>query len=91
MRAARIDRNHAEIVAALRQIGCSVQSLASLGRGCPDLLVGSHGRNVLLEVKADKGLLRAVQAVWRSNWRGNIAVVRTVDEAIAAVRREATA
>ena len=67
---ARVDRNHAEIVAALRATGCSVTSLARLGKGVPDLLVGCNGRNVLLEVKADKGLLRVLQAVWMSNWRG---------------------
>lgn len=85
MRAARIDSNHAEIVSALRKMGCSVQSLARLGKGCPDLLIGYQGRNVVLEVKADKGMLRAVQAVWRSNWRGHVAIVRSVEEAIAAV------
>ena len=85
----RADGNQADIVAALRKIGCSVQSLTSVGRGCPDLLVGCNGRNVLLEVKADKCLLRAIQAVWRSNWRGHAVTVRTVDEALAAVREEA--
>ncbi len=50
-RNAKTDRNHADIIKALREIGCSVQSLHSTGRGCPDLLCGYHGRNILLEVK----------------------------------------
>lgn len=52
-----MDQNHAEIVHALRDVGCSVLSLASLGRGAPDLLCGYKGRNVLLEVKKPKGKL----------------------------------
>ena len=44
----RVDANQAEIVAALRAAHCSVQSLASLGDGAPDLLVGHAGANVLL-------------------------------------------
>ena len=51
-RAAKIDANQTEIVKALRQVGASVQSLASTGKGCPDLLVGFRGVNWLLEVKA---------------------------------------
>lgn len=39
-RAARVDRNHPEIVAALEKAGCLVQSLGQIGSGCPDLLAG---------------------------------------------------
>lgn len=85
--ARRVDANHVEIVKALRAIGCSVHSLARLGHGAPDLLVGINGRNVLLEIKADKGLLRAVQAVWRSNWHGEVHTVRSVEEAFAAISK----
>ena len=46
-RAAKIDSNHAEIVAALRGIGAYVMSLASVGGGCPDLLVGFRGHTFL--------------------------------------------
>ena len=42
-RAARVDSNHIEIVKAFRKLGCSVLSLASLGKGVPDLLVAVHG------------------------------------------------
>jgi len=80
-RRARVDNNHADIVAALRQIGCSVQSLASVGAGCPDLLVGYRGRNVLLEVKAPKGTATSDQLTWGAGWRGQAGIVRTVEEA----------
>ncbi len=51
-RAAKIDRNHVEIVAALRGVGASVQDLAAVGKGCPDLLVGYRGQNYVIEVKS---------------------------------------
>lgn len=38
-RAAKIDGTQTEIVAALRQVGCKVLSLAACGKGVPDLLV----------------------------------------------------
>ena len=50
-RAAKVDANQAEIVQALRQIGAVVQSLAAVGNGCPDLLVGYRNRLFLLELK----------------------------------------
>src|SRR5580700_7594734 len=46
----RIDANHVEIVKALRQAGASVQSLAGVGKGCPDLLVARAGQMWLIEV-----------------------------------------
>ena len=51
MRAARIDANQPEIVKALRDVGAFVQSLATIGKGCPDLLVAFRGKWHVLEVK----------------------------------------
>ena len=82
MRAAKVDRNHAEIAKAMKAIGASVESLHRQGHGCPDLLVGYRGTNYVLEIKADKGLIRALQGVWMSNWRGQVCVVRSAEEAI---------
>ena len=84
-RRGRIDRNQAEIVSALERMGCSVQSLARQGSGCPDLLIGYRGRNVLLEVKAPKGKPTSDQMTWGATWRGQLAIVRSVDDAIRAV------
>jgi Holliday junction resolvase len=50
-RAARTDANHAAIVDALRKAGAHVTSLAAIGDGCPDLLVGYRQRLYVLEVK----------------------------------------
>lgn len=92
-RAGKVDANQAEIVHALRRLGCTVMSIASVGRGCPDLVVGVRGRNVLLEVKdgrrppSDRKLTPA-EREWIDAWRGQVNVVESVDDAIEVVFRE---
>lgn len=81
---ARVDANHNEIVNGLRAAGRSVTSIAAIGKGVPDLLVGRNGVNYLLEVKTDKGDLTEDQVKFISNWRGEVHIVRTIDEAIRA-------
>lgn len=95
MRRARIDNNQREIVAVLRAAGCSVISLATLGRNAPDLLVGCRGRTALLEVKnparrtkfgADERARLESQRRWHEAWAGAPPVfVRTPEEALQAV------
>lgn len=78
----RVDSNHAAVVTALRKIGCSVQSLADVGNGCPDLLVGYHGENYALEVKVPGADLTPDEEAWEERWVGNYAVVHSAQEAI---------
>ena len=47
----RVDQNHKSIVNGLREVGAEVQSLANLGKGCPDLLVGFRKVWYVAEVK----------------------------------------
>lgn len=89
-RAARTDDNQAEIVRALRDVGCSVQPLHAVGAGVPDLLVGRHGTTYLLEVKDGRKppsarRLTRDEAAWHRNWRGHVEVVTTPEEALRAV------
>lgn len=84
-RAANVDTVQPEIVKFLRQIGASVQVLSAVGKGCPDLLVGWHGRNTLLECKTERDKLNEVQKTWHSKWNGQVAIVRTPEEAQLAV------
>lgn len=80
------DANHAEIVQALKTVGCSVLDLADVGHGCPDLLVGYAGRNWLMEVKdGDNKALTPDESRFALLWRGQRATVRTVDEALAII------
>ena len=85
MKAARVDANQADIVAALRAIGASVQCLHTVGMGVPDLLVGLRRVNVLLEVKTARGRLNKREREWHRDWLGQVHVVRNVEEAIAVV------
>ena len=85
--AARTDANQADIVKALLDIGASVQILAAVGQGFPDLLVGLAGRNFLLEVKdgskpPSKRKLTPAEAEWHAEWRGQVCVVESVEAAL---------
>ena len=80
--AARVDANQHAIVKALRWRGATVHLLHREGRGCPDLLVGFRGQNLLLEVKAEDGRLTKREAEWHRDWRGQVTIVRTVGEAL---------
>lgn len=89
-RAAKVDDNQAEIVAALRKIGASVQPLHAVGQGCPDILVGWRGMNTVLEIKDGKKppsarKLTPDQEKWHATWMGQVTVVETVEQAILAV------
>ena len=87
-RAANIDRNHTEIRLAFEGLGCSVQPLHQIGKGCPDLLVGVPGSpafNLLVEVKGfpahtEKGKLNPDQEAWHAWWNGQVAVVRSLED-----------
>ena len=92
-KAGRRDANHAAIRDGLRKLGHFVVDLAAVGDGVPDLLVAPRRpvdeRMVFIEVKAAKGRLRASQLAWRAEAerRGiRVAVARTLDEAIEALR-----
>jgi len=92
-RAARIDRNQPEIVAALRAIGASVQPLHTIGQGCPDLLLSWKNKMYLFEVKdgkkpPNKQQLTPDEANWIIGWQSPVHIVRSVEEAIAIVTRE---
>ena len=75
-RAARVDGNHAEIVDCFKKLGCSVLSLAPLGKGVPDLLVAIKGITWLVEVKMPKGKETADQIEFAATWKGCRAIVR---------------
>lgn len=88
--AARVDRNQAEIVAALREIGASVKHLHTLGHGFPDLIVGWRGQNYLLEVKDGeqepaRRRLTKDEERWHREWAGQVATVETVEQAYAVI------
>ena len=89
-RAAKVDSNQADIVAAARAIGCTVQLLHAVGQGCPDLLVGIHGTNDLWEIKdgslsPSRRRLTIDQIKWHDEWRGHVQIIDSVDKAVARI------
>ena len=86
MQASRVDSNQPEIVATLRGMGCTVQHLHAVGGGCPDLLIGVVGFNLLIEVKTQSGAPNEVQQDWHKKWSGQIAIIRSCEEAADMVR-----
>jgi Holliday junction resolvase len=73
----RVDRNQSEIIQALRSVhGISVFSLAGVGKGCPDLLVGANGKTYLVEVKdGQKAKLTSHQEQFIKEWNGDSVVI----------------
>ena len=88
--AARTDANQVQIVDALRRAGCSVQPLHGVGGGCPDLLVGFRGANLLMEIKDGDKLpseqkMTGPQKEWHQIWEGQVSVVNSVASALEVV------
>jgi hypothetical protein len=88
--ARKVDANQADITAQLRRVGASVQPIHTLGKGVPDLLVGYRGQNFILEVKdgaksASRQKLTPDEAQWHAMWRGQVLIVCSTSEALAAI------
>lgn len=89
-RFAKIDDNHRAIVDALRKAGATVQSLATIGKGCPDIVVGFRGKNMLMEIKNEnrplaKQKLSPDEQAWHDMWCGSVAIVKNPSDALKAL------
>lgn len=84
-RAAKRDNNERPIIDALRTAGASVEQLSK--KGVPDLLVGFQGRTYLMEVKDTKGKLTPDEDTWIGAWKGNVYIVRSIEEALEVIGR----
>lgn len=88
MRRSRADHNQQAIIVALRSVGAQVQSLSSVGHGCPDLLVFFRKKLFLLEVKnqAGRGIVYTPEQLkWRAQFQGASQTVCDAREALAAI------
>lgn len=85
MRAARVDANQTQVVSALRAAGCSVQSLARIGAGCPDILCAKDGQMWLMEIKSGKGKTNDLQKRWHIEWNAPVHVVYDAEQALKVV------
>lgn len=89
-RASRVDANQPDIVKALRAAGVSVAHTHMIGHGFPDILAGLCGVNILMEIKdGDKPpsarKLTPDEATWHAAWDGQVVVVSSPEEALAAL------
>ncbi len=90
-RAARVDDNQEEIVKSLRKLGYSVAITSAVGNGFPDIVVGGRNGNYLMEIKdpakvPSKRVLTKDQQIFHSEWRGQISVIESTEEAIKLIK-----
>jgi hypothetical protein len=91
-RDARTDANQADIASALTDAYMSVAYTYAIGSGFPDLVVGGSmpcahcgkktRQNKLIEVKTPTGTLTPAQRLFHPTWNGQLAIARTIDEAL---------
>lgn len=92
-RAARVDRNHAEIRDTLRDLCPVVDDMSHVGGGFPDLLVQLPGGAVVfVEVKdgqrpPSERKLKPGQVAFQRRWGRSYFVITSRDEAIALATR----
>ncbi len=92
MRAKKVDRNQAELVSQMRQIGISVQVTSMVGDDFPDLVAGFRGRNYLFEVKDGKKIkskkkLTPGQEEFFKTWKGEVYKVESFDDVIKVINQ----
>ena len=81
----RVDENQKQLVHTFIALGCSVLNLSTVGRGCPDLLIGYRGKTVLVEIKSNsKATFTDPQIKFMQEWRGG--AVSRIDSVDAAIR-----
>jgi Holliday junction resolvase len=81
----RVDENQKTLVHTFIALGASVLNLSTVGRGCPDLLIGYRGKSVLVEIKSsEKATYTEPQVKFMQTWRGG--AVSRIDSVDAAIR-----
>ncbi len=81
----KIDNNQKEIVSGLRKLGYSVFSLANVGNGFPDIIVGYNNQNYLFEIKdgsksPSQRKLTEMEQKFFDNWIGQVDKVCNLDQ-----------
>lgn len=83
----KADDNQKNIAEAFRRLGFSVQHLHTVGKGCPDLLVGRCKVNYLIEIKdgsksKSKRELTDDEQKFFDSWKGQVTVIETINDVI---------
>ena len=84
----RVDENQRTITHTFIALGASVLNLSTVGRGCPDLLIGYRGISCLVECKSsDKATFTEPQVKFMQEWRGGpVSRIDSVDAAIRLIK-----
>ena len=88
--AKRVDDNHKAIVSGLRAAGAFVQSIADVGRGCPDALISFRGSWYVAEIKdgsksASRRRLTEAEAIWHERATAPVHIWTSLDEALRSI------
>jgi hypothetical protein len=88
---ARVDRNQAEIVAALRKAGAVVHCTHQLGGGFPDVFCNFRGRIFGFEIKDPQQppsgrKLTDAEKAFHENWNRSGQTIHTIETAEAAIK-----
>lgn len=80
-----VDANQHDCVVTAKVMGFSVVSLAMVGDGCPDLLLGFRNKNYLVEIKdgekpRSQQKLTKPESKFFKNWKGQKAIIRSAEE-----------
>lgn len=74
----RVDANQPALVAHAQAFGASWVSMAPLGHGVPDGLLGHQGHTYVVEFKTPKGTLTPDQREFLRTWNGGpVHILRT--------------
>ena len=85
-RAAKIDANQNSIVRSLRKIPkLSVCIISAVGKGVPDLLIGSKVLNYLVELKDGEKVksqqkLTPDEVQWHEAWKGQVKTCNCLED-----------
>lgn len=85
--AKRVDDNQTDIVNAFRSLGATVLILSSVGKGCPDIMIGIFGKNYLIEIKDGKKppsarKLTEAEAEFHQKWKGQVDIITSLDDVL---------
>lgn len=86
----RVDANQGALNKLARAMGCSVWVTSDCGEGAPDAVWGIHGVNLMIEIKdgakpPSRRLLTHSEIDFHAKWKGQIAIVSTIEEAAALI------
>lgn len=83
-RAAKVDSNQQEIIAAFRRAGATVKPVHTVKKFV-DIVVGINGKNLLVEIKdgkkaPSKRKLTEGEQEFHEGWKGRVHIVESVDD-----------